>query len=59
MLVEQGNRTVVEAMMAGGPYARAGLYEEVEIHNWRFGGRTIRLGGALDTYPLNSTNDQR
>jgi uncharacterized protein YciI len=59
MLVELANRTVVEAMMTGGPYVRAGLYEEVEIHNWRFGGRTIRLGGALDTYPLNSTNDQR
>jgi uncharacterized protein YciI len=39
LLVESANRTVVEAMMAGGPYARAGLFEEVEIHNWRFGGR--------------------
>jgi uncharacterized protein YciI len=39
LLVEQENRTIVEAMMAGGPYGRAGLYEEVEIHNWRFGGR--------------------
>jgi uncharacterized protein len=39
MLVELEDRTAAEAMMADGPYARAGLYEEVEIHNWRFGGR--------------------
>jgi uncharacterized protein YciI len=39
MLVELANRTVAEAMMADGPYAQAGLYEEVEIHDWRFGGR--------------------
>lgn len=39
MLVELQDRTAAEAMMAEGPYTRAGLYEEVEIHNWRFGGR--------------------
>jgi hypothetical protein len=59
MLVELANRTVVDAMMKGGPYVRAGQYEKVEIHIWRFGERTIRLGGSQDTYPLNSTNDQR
>jgi uncharacterized protein len=39
MLVELADRAAAEAMMADGPCARAGLYEEVEIHNWRFGGR--------------------
>ena len=39
MLVEVADRTIAEAMMADGPYAQVGLYEEVEIHDWRFGGR--------------------
>jgi uncharacterized protein len=39
MLVELANRTVVEALVGSSPYARAGLYEDVEIHSWRFGGR--------------------
>jgi uncharacterized protein YciI len=39
MLVEFPDRAAVEAMLAGEPYAKAGLYENIEIHNWRFGGR--------------------
>lgn len=39
MLVEVANRAVAEAMMADGPYAQSGLYDAVEIHDWRFGGR--------------------
>jgi len=38
-LVERPDRPAAEAMMNGSPYARAGLYTTVEIHNWRFGGR--------------------
>jgi uncharacterized protein len=38
-LVERPDRPATEAMMNGSPYARAGLYTAVEIHNWRFGGR--------------------
>lgn len=39
MLIELPDRAAVEAMLAHEPYVRAGLYEKVEIHNWRFGGR--------------------
>ena len=39
MLVELANRTFVEALVEGSPYARARLYDDVEIHSWRFGGR--------------------
>jgi uncharacterized protein YciI len=39
MLVELGDRAAVEAMLANEPYTRAGLYTNVEIHEWRFGGR--------------------
>ncbi len=39
LMVELADRTLVESMMAEGPYAEAGLYERVEIHDWRFGGR--------------------
>jgi uncharacterized protein len=39
MLVELGSHTAVEAMLASEPYSRAGLYENVEIHDWRIGGR--------------------
>jgi uncharacterized protein YciI len=39
MLVELADRAAAEAMMSEGPYAKAGLYEAIEIHNWRFGGR--------------------
>jgi uncharacterized protein YciI len=39
LLVEVADRNLVGSMMAEGPYAEAGLYERVEIHDWRFGGR--------------------
>lgn len=29
----------VETMLAGEPYVLAGLYTDIEIHHWRFGGR--------------------
>jgi uncharacterized protein len=39
LLVQLGGRAAVEAMVAGAPYVRAGLYASVEIHDWQFGGR--------------------
>ena len=39
MLVELPHRAAVEAMLAGEPYAKAGMYADVEIHDWQFGGR--------------------
>ena len=39
MLVEFPDRAAVEAMLAPEPFTRNGLYENIEIHNWRFGGR--------------------
>jgi hypothetical protein len=39
MVVELADRAAAEAMMSEGPYAKAGLYKTIEIHNWRFGGR--------------------
>ncbi|NUR43915.1 MAG: hypothetical protein HOV73_27930 [Streptomyces sp.] len=39
LLVELADRAAAEALMADEPYARAGLYESVEIHDWEFGGR--------------------
>ncbi len=39
MIVEFPNRAAVEAMLASEPFTKAGLYEKIEIHNWRFGGR--------------------
>jgi uncharacterized protein YciI len=39
MLVELPDRLAVEAMLAGEPFVRAGMYAEVEIHDWQFGGR--------------------
>ncbi|NNN30026.1 hypothetical protein HLK59_06555 [Streptomyces sp. S3(2020)] len=41
LLLELPDRGAVEALMADEPYARAGLYESVEIHDWRFGGRPV------------------
>jgi uncharacterized protein YciI len=38
-LVELTDRAAVEAMLADEPYTRAGLYAEIEIHPWQFGGR--------------------
>jgi uncharacterized protein len=39
LLVQAPDRAAVEAMLAGAPYARAGLYAGVELHDWQFGGR--------------------
>jgi uncharacterized protein YciI len=39
LLVQLRDRAAVEAMLAGAPYARAGLYTSVELHDWQFGGR--------------------
>ena len=39
LLVQLGDRAAVEAMLAGAPYVRAGLYGSVEVHDWQFGGR--------------------
>jgi uncharacterized protein YciI len=39
MLAEAPDRAAVELLAASDPFARAGLYESVEIHHWRFGGR--------------------
>lgn len=39
MLIELRDRPEVDAMLAGDPYVLAGLYEDVEIHDWEFGGR--------------------
>jgi len=39
MMVELPDRAAVGAMLADDPYARAGLYDSVDIHRWRFGGR--------------------
>ncbi len=39
MMVELPDRAAVDAMIRDDPYAKAGLYEKVEVHYWRFGGR--------------------
>jgi uncharacterized protein len=39
MLVELRDRAAVDAMLADEPYARAGLYADIEVHDWQFGGR--------------------
>jgi len=38
-VAELPDRGSAEAMLLHGPYARAGLYESIEVHAWRFGGR--------------------
>jgi uncharacterized protein YciI len=38
-MIEVPERSAVDALMAGDPCAQAGLYEEIEIHDWEFGGR--------------------
>jgi len=40
LLVQRADRAAVEAMLAGAPYVRAGLYAGVEIHDWQFAGAT-------------------
>lgn len=39
LLAELPDRDAVEGLLAAEPYARAGLYHRIEIHDWRFGGR--------------------
>ena len=39
LLIQLGDRAAVEAMVAGAPDVRAGLYGSVEVHDWQFGGR--------------------
>ncbi|GLY81617.1 YciI family protein [Actinoallomurus iriomotensis] len=38
-LVELPDRDAAETLVRQDPFARAGLYERVEVHDWRFGGR--------------------
>ena len=38
-LVEFPDRAATEAMVRGDPYASAGSYESLEVHDWQFGGR--------------------
>jgi uncharacterized protein YciI len=38
-LVELPDRAAAEAMLIRSPHGRAELYEKVEVHRWRFGGR--------------------
>jgi uncharacterized protein len=40
MLAEFPGRATAEAILAGSPYARAGLYYSIEVHSWQFGGRS-------------------
>jgi uncharacterized protein len=39
MLAELPDRSAADALIAQEPYAQAGLYEHVEVHDWQFGGR--------------------
>jgi uncharacterized protein len=39
MLLELPDRAAAEEMLASAPTATAGLYADVEIHDWEFGGR--------------------
>ncbi|MET7305177.1 YciI family protein [Embleya sp. NPDC005575] len=39
ILAELPDRTTAERLLAQGPYALAGLYESIEVHDWCFGGR--------------------
>lgn len=38
-VIELPDRAAVDTFLADEPYTNAGLYERVEIHRWRFGGR--------------------
>jgi uncharacterized protein YciI len=40
-LVELPDRAAVERMLADAPLTRAGLYAEIEIHDWQPGGRPV------------------
>jgi uncharacterized protein YciI len=39
MLAEAPDRESAEALLTADPYGRAGRYDRVEVHPWRFGGR--------------------
>jgi uncharacterized protein YciI len=39
ILAELPDRGAADTLIAQDPYAQAGLYERVEVHDWRFGGR--------------------
>jgi uncharacterized protein YciI len=39
IMAELPDRGAAEALVAQDPYARAGRYERVEVHDWEFGGR--------------------
>jgi len=39
LLVESADHGTAEKIVNDSPYAQAGMYEQTEIHNWRFGGR--------------------
>lgn len=38
-VIELRDRAAVDVFLADEPYTNAGLYERVEIHRWKFGGR--------------------
>ncbi|MQA76635.1 MAG: hypothetical protein GEU88_20395, partial [Solirubrobacterales bacterium] len=38
-LIELPDRATVEVMLSSTPFVRAGLYANVEVHEWEFGGR--------------------
>lgn len=39
MAIQLPDRAAVDEMLANEPYVRAGLYDRVDVHPWRFGGR--------------------
>ncbi|WP_448951277.1 YciI family protein [Labrys neptuniae] len=39
LMIEAPSAAAVPALLAADPYGQAGLYEDIEIHRWRFGGR--------------------
>lgn len=39
MAIELPDRAAVDAMLADEPYVQNGLYDQIEVHRWRFGGR--------------------
>jgi hypothetical protein len=38
-MAELADRASAEALLLHDPYSRGGLYDRVELHTWRFGGR--------------------
>jgi uncharacterized protein len=39
MMIELPDRAAAEAMLTSDPYVKAGLYDQIQTHRWRFGGR--------------------